>query len=219
MRKLIIPIVLGVTGVAVLLALGIWQSKRLVWKQGVLSEIEARIADDPIALADATLSYQSVQVSGSFTGDEVHVLASTRHVGAMYRIIGAFVTDDGQTILIDRGYVRLENKDAGRLNGPQTITGNLHTPDEVDGFTPEPDITANIWYARDVPAIAAHLNTDQVFIIARSTSQSDPDLTPLPVDTSSIPNDHLGYAITWFSLAFIWLVMTSVYIWRNRRNS
>ena len=30
----------------------------------------------------------------------------------------------------------------------------------------------------------------------------------MPVDTSTIPNDHWGYAITWFSLAAVWAGMT-----------
>jgi surfeit locus 1 family protein len=41
-------------------------------------------------------------------------------------------------------------------------------------------------------------------------------LTPLPVDTAAIPNDHLQYAITWFSLAAIWLAMSVFFMRRGR---
>jgi surfeit locus 1 family protein len=37
------------------------------------------------------------------------------------------------------------------------------------------------------------------------------------VDTSGIPNDHLEYALTWFSLAVIWAVMTGFFIRRQMR--
>ena len=40
-------------------------------------------------------------------------------------------------------------------------------------------------------------------------------LTPLPVDTSAIPNDHLQYAITWFSLATVWTLMTIYFLSRR----
>jgi surfeit locus 1 family protein len=59
-----------------------------------------------------------------------------------------------------------------------------------------------------VPALAQALGTDPVLLIARTTSEPAPTVTPLPVDSAGIPNDHLQYAITWFSLAAIWLVMT-----------
>jgi len=38
----------------------------------------------------------------------------------------------------------------------------------------------------------------------------------LPVDTARIPNDHLQYAITWFSLAAIWLGMSLFFLRRRR---
>jgi surfeit locus 1 family protein len=44
-----------------------------------------------------------------------------------------------------------------------------------------------------------------------------PAVTPLPIDTSDIPNDHLGYAITWFSLAFVWAIMSGFFIIRMGR--
>jgi surfeit locus 1 family protein len=36
----------------------------------------------------------------------------------------------------------------------------------------------------------------------------------MPVSIDGIPNDHLQYAITWFSLAGIWLLMTGLWIRR-----
>jgi cytochrome oxidase assembly protein ShyY1 len=41
------PLVFGLGGVAILMSLGIWQVQRLAWKEGVLAEIEARIAARP----------------------------------------------------------------------------------------------------------------------------------------------------------------------------
>jgi surfeit locus 1 family protein len=55
-------------------------------------------------------------------------------------------------------------------------------------------------------------------IIAREVSPPEQGVTPLPVDTSGIPNDHLSYAITWLSLAAIWAAMTGFFIWRMRQS-
>ena len=102
--------------------------------------------------------------------------------------------------------------------GPAEVTGNLHWPDEITGSTPEPDLMRNIWFARDVPAMADTLGTEPVLIIARQIDPSDGP-RPMPVGTEGIPNDHLQYAGTWFSLAMIWFVMTLYLLWRIRQKT
>ncbi len=47
--------------------------------------------------------------------------------------------------------------------------GNLHRPDEIDSYTPEPDLAAGIWFARDVAAMAAALETDPVMLVLRES--------------------------------------------------
>jgi surfeit locus 1 family protein len=158
-----------------------------------------------------------VQATGVFGADYLRVLVSQRGHGAGYRVISPFKTG-GRSILVDRGIMPTEGQPPAHA-GPVTVTGNLHWPQEVDGFTPDPDIARNIWYARDVPALAARLGTEPVLVIAREFSVSDAPVTPLPVDTSAIPNDHLNYAITWFSLAALWLGMTLYLLWRIRRRT
>jgi len=218
MKRLLFLLIFGVTGTGILLALGTWQIQRLAWKQGVLADIETRIADAPVDLPanpDPDRDrYLPVQTSGNIGTDELHVLVSVKRVGAGYRIIAPFITTDGRTILLDRGFVPDTDKAAERATGATEVIGNLHWPEEVDSFTPEPDQSNNIWFARDVPKMAAALGTEPVLLIAKS--KTDPNVAPLPVDTAGIPNDHLQYAITWFSLALIWAAMTGFFLRRGR---
>lgn len=218
-RRMIWPLLFGLFGVAILVSLGIWQMQRLAWKQGVLADIEARIAAAPVPLPGTpdreADRYLPVEVAGTIGADFVRVLVSQRGQGAQYRVISPFETGE-RTILLDRGVMPTEGAPPLPA-GTVTVTGNLHWPQEVDGFTPEPDIARNIWYARDVDALAAHLGAEPVLVIARTLSVPDAPLAALPVDTSGIPNDHLNYAITWFSLAAIWLGMTLFLLWRIRR--
>ena len=119
--------------------------------------------------------------------------------------------------MVDRGWIKPPQKDAERPAGPATITGNLHWPDEIDGFTPESDAEKNIWFARDVPTLADVLGTEPVLIILRETSETDPPVTPLPIDGAAIPNDHLEYVVTWYGLAIVWVLMTVYYLRRLRK--
>lgn len=218
MTRYLAPLVLGIAGIAVLLTLGTWQVRRLAWKEDVLAQIEAIIAAPAVPLpATATEQddkFRPVILTGTMTDDEIHVLVSRKQIGPGYRVISAFVADDGRRVLVDRGFIPLEAKDTPRPPQTLTVTGNLHWPDDLNSDTPAPDLTRDIWFARDIPAMAAALETEPLLIIARSNTGQGVD--PLPVDTAGIPNDHLQYAITWFSLALVWLGMTLYWLWRIR---
>ncbi|EEX08153.1 surf1 family protein [Ruegeria lacuscaerulensis ITI-1157] len=216
MRRILFLLIFGLAGLAVLVSLGTWQVQRLAWKEGILADIEARIAADPVPLPEAVDPeadrYLPVEVSGEMLPGEIHVLVSVKQVGPGYRIIAPFRTGD-RTILVDRGFVPTTVKQAERQIGPMQVVGNLHWPDEIDGYTPDPDPAGNIWFARDVPALADALGAEPILLVARS--QTDPAITPLPVDTAGIPNDHLQYAVTWFGLALVWAAMTGYFLWRG----
>ncbi|MEP5760423.1 MAG: SURF1 family protein [Litoreibacter sp.] len=222
MRRMIGPALIGVLGCAILIWLGVWQVQRLSWKLNELSEIENQISDEPVPLpvwAEASDDlYLPVHASGLITDEEIHILMSLKQRGAGYRVISAFETDS-RRVLLDRGFIALEDKDALRPPVQATISGNLHWPDEIDSFTPEPDTTRDIWFARDIEAMADHLATEPILIVLRETSEETPVVEPLPINSAGIPNDHLQYAITWFSLAGIWFVMTLYLLWRIRRRS
>ncbi|WP_417523004.1 SURF1 family protein [Marinovum sp.] len=221
MRRILFALIIGLAGAAVLVALGLWQVQRLAWKQDILAAIDSRIAADPIPLPEvpdiASDTYAPVSLTGQFGLDELFVLVSRKQSGAGYRVIAPFVTDDGRHILVDRGFIPTEARDAQRRIGATEITGNIHWPDDRTSSTPDNDVTGNIWFARDVADMARALKTEPLLVIVRSEDPPAPGLTPLPVDSSAIPNDHLNYAITWFSLAAIWLGMTGFYIFRARQ--
>ncbi|MBY6166783.1 SURF1 family protein [Pseudooceanicola nitratireducens] len=220
LRKLIGPVIFGIGGAAVLVSLGMWQVRRMEWKEGVLSAIEARIAAAPIALpqnpTEQSDQYLPVTLSGHFGETGLRVLSSRKQVGPGHRLIHRFETGD-RSIMIDRGFLPNVDTAPALPSGEVTITGNLAWPDETDSFTPEPDITGGLWFARDVAAMAAALGTEPVLVVARDTSYDAGAVGPMPVTTVGIPNDHREYAITWFSLAAIWLAMTGYLFYRTLR--
>jgi surfeit locus 1 family protein len=218
-RRIIMPLAFGAIGIAILLGLGLWQLSRLAQKEAYLARIDAAIMAAPVALPDAPTADQAgflpVIVTGQFTGQALEVLVSRKEIGAGVRVVEVFVTDTGRRILIDRGFVPDANRKADRMTTVAEVTGNLHWPQEVDSYTPAPDAAAGLWFAREVGAMAAALQTEEVLVVARSDTGGG--VEPLPVDGAGIANDHLQYAITWFSLAVVWAGMTGLFVWRNRR--
>ncbi len=220
MRRLAFLFIFGLGGAAILISLGVWQVQRLGWKEGVIADIEARIAADPVPLPQqpdpARDAYLPVEVSGTLGAEYLQVLVSKKQVGAGYRIIRPMLREEGD-IMIDLGFVTTEDAEALKVEeGPSTtVVGNLQWPLETDSFTPEPDLANNIWFARDVTAMAEALGTQPVLVVRRQAPQSGGPVSPMPVDTAAIPNDHLQYAITWFSLAAIWVLMTFFFLRRG----
>lgn len=219
MTRIVVFLLFGLAGIAVLVSLGVWQVQRLAWKESVLAEIDARIAAPPVALPSAVDAdrdkYLPVEVTGRFGAGVLRVLVSQKRVGAGYRLVTPFDTQ-GRTVLLDRGFLRVGLDMPPAPAGDVTVVGNLHWPDDRNSATPENDVDGNTWFARDIEQMANVLNTEPVLIIARDMSQPSGAVTPLPVDSSGIPNDHLQYAITWFGLAMVWTVMMGYFLFRLR---
>jgi len=220
MARVILPLVFGLLGCAILVSLGIWQVQRLAWKQGVLAQIDARITAAPVALPirpdRQRDQYLAVTAQGQVAPGVVRILVSQKGAGAGYRII-APLRVGARRVLLDRGVMPVDRDVTAAPAGDVQVVGNLLWPDEIDGFTPAPDLAANIWFARDLVALSGALETEPVMIVMRARTFDDYPISPLPVGTEGIPNDHLGYALTWFSLALVWAGMTGFFLWRMKR--
>lgn len=223
-KRAVAPIVIGVLGTAVLMMLGAWQVQRLEWKEGLIAELAVRMSADPVAFP-ATVDPERdnllrVKVRGTIGKAELHPLHSVKRFGAGYRIIAPMTLNDadgglGKVILVDLGYVPEDLKDAvpregsvrwDHRTGDDEVVGLLHWPEESDSYTPEPDLPRNIWFARDVPAMARALGTEPILLVAES-HPDDTIVLPQPPGIS-LPNRHLEYALTWFGLAIVWSVMS-----------
>jgi len=225
MRRFLFPMILGLGGIAILMYLGFWQVSRLHQKEVLLATINAKLSDAPVDLATLPAPdplkdrYQAVIATGTTAGQGLMVLSGRKDGGAGYEVIDALTTNAGRRVLVDLGFVPDADRARPHPSRSLTVTGNLDWPKEADRFTPAPDLVANVWFARDVSAMAEKLQTEPVLVVLRTSDPADPTILPTPVDTSGIPNDHLGYAITWFSLAAVWAGMTGYLLWRIRQRT
>lgn len=225
MRRIVFPLILGLGGIAILVSLGMWQLRRLEWKEAMLADLQARLADAPGVLPAAAdldpvaQKYLPVTVAGRTTGEEILVLSGIKGQGAAYDVIAAFETSDGRRILLDRGLVAETDRDAARPGVALEISGNLHWPAEADSYTPPPDPKTGLWFARDTAAMAAKLGTEPVLVVVRTAEGPAQGITPVPLVITGIPNDHFGYALTWFGLALVWAGMTGYLLWRIRNRT
>lgn len=217
-RRIVVPTILGIVACAILGGLGLWQVQRLHWKQALLDDIAARMAAEPTALParpDETRDrFLQVRMDGRLLPEELHVLTTRRPHGPGFKVVSPFELADGRRILIDRGYVpeRLKEPSSRPFASPArvAISGTLFWPGETDGFTPEPNPVRNIWFSRDIDAMARTLGTRPV-LVSLSVPLTGPWPKPFPV-AHNIPNNHRAYAVTWFALAVVWAGMTAVWV-------
>ncbi|WP_282603401.1 SURF1 family protein [Paracoccus sp. PARArs4] len=222
MRRYLFPVLIGIVGCAILVQLGLWQLDRRDWKEAMLDQIRQGIDAEPVPLpadVDPSMKYLPVTVAGTTSGAEIDVLSHTKEQGAGYQVVSRFITDDGRAILLDRGFVPQDDRHLHRGPTRLQVTGNLHWPQDASGSTPAPNLDENIWFARDVDAMAAQLNTEPVLVVASFVQGDNQGADPIPVAIEGIPNNHLSYALQWFMIAATWAVMTLALIWRIRQRS
>jgi len=228
-RPRLVPTLFTVPGVLILLGLGVWQVQRLHWKEGLIAQRDRAVVAAPIeppqTLAEARgLEFHHVAAEGVFDNDKELYLAATSDSGESgYQVVTPLKLDDGRVMFVNRGFIPLELKDrttraAGELSGPRRVIGLLRIPpvEKPSFFLPDnrPDI--NLWFWVDLPAMAQRDGIADLvpFYI-------DADVTPNPggwpkggITRLDLPNDHLQYAITWFSLA---ITLAVIYILYHRR--
>lgn len=219
-----------VPALAVLIALGVWQVERRDWKHALLARIEAQRAAPPRDLVEvltgpeAERDFAHVEADGVLDATRgVHLFAPEGQGEADYRIIAPLDYGEGRVILVDLGTITETQKKAlsapvpAALGGPMHVEGILR-PSEGSGWTTAaPDTKTHRWYARDVPAIAAALGLSDIppFIIQSETPV--PGGVPRPVPfRPEISDNHLAYAVTWFSLALILCVVYVLFSLKRR---
>jgi surfeit locus 1 family protein len=208
---------------AVLTGLGVWQLQRLEWKRGLIAELEARHDAPPITrlpqapLDLAALEHRHVLLKGRFLASpEFHLPGHSYQGVTGLQIALPFVLDDGRAVIVDRGWIPLNQQDPARREfstpeGEVPLEGLLRR----DGwrgselFRAENDPVGNNWYYVDTEAMAARAGLENplqgLYVI--ETGKRDAGL-PIPAEARiSLPNNHLQYALTWFALALALLVI------------
>lgn len=217
---------------AILISLGVWQVKRLAWKEDLLARVAALQAAParpagPALAEGVAADFMRVTLDCPGLSHAPYLqLYALRGPQAGTRLISACAVEGGayRTILVDRGFVadtisaRPPVDAADRT--PLTVTGVLRRPDKKTFVTQANDPAKNSWFSRDVPAMAAALHApDPAPLMLFAETSSNPEwkaLIPAPLP-AEIPNRHLEYALTWFGLAGALLAVYAAMLWRKRK--
>ena len=225
------PTVFALPTVLLCLGLGSWQIQRLFWKEGLIAARTAAVAAPAVpvpqnAAAARGMEFRHVTDTGVFlNGNEIFLGATSEGGVNGYQVLTPLREDGGRVVFVNRGFIPAELRDrakrlAGEPNGPVRVEGLLRLPPDgrPNWFLPDNRPDLNYWFWVDLPAMAAAARFDRV-----APFYIDADAAPNPggwpqggVTRLALPNNHLQYAVTWFSLA---VAMIVIYVLFHRRTA
>jgi len=222
-------------GIVILAGLGTWQVERLHWKEDLLARIEQRVEAEPTDLATLRqraeagedIAYTPVRLSGRFLNEGERYFLSTFEGQAGWNVFTPLLLDDGDLIFVNRGFVPYdlrdpEKREAGLIEGEVEITGIARVPPtkKPGYFIPDNDPSKDTFFWQDLSAMAAGLTLASDARVLPFTVDAGPGRAPggWPVGGTTVvtmPNNHLQYAITWYGIGLVLVVMTGMMVWRR----
>ena len=186
-------------------ALGTWQLYRLQWKTALISEITFGLDSTPIKYSNTLKkNYQRVVSDGRFNFEDQIYLYSLNESGKPgYDVITPYKTLKNENVLVNRGWINKNLKGNLEINLKENevkITGLLREIYKANIFKPKNDLKNNIWFtldANDLEELTGKQFSNYMIFLEKPKNK-----VPVPKKISiDVPNNHLKYAITWYSIA------------------
>ena len=137
-----------------------------------------------------------------------------------FRLASILTIPNRESILIDEGWYAKENHQYFLLSNSNTqydLIGYIRFPRKAKFFTPKNNFKSNEWYTYDLKDIEKYLGIkiNQMYFIKNMSNLKEDFLIPSEL-TPNFRNNHLQYAITWFTMSFAFLVLFLVYLKKNK---
>lgn len=214
-HRLLWPGLMALAMLAVLIGLGTWQVHRLAWKRALLARVAEAESTPAVALPPHPSPFEKVRIEGRLRSDlsawygvDVRDSRDGPRMGA--QLVQPLERDGAPPVLVDRGWMPTPGgQPTDAPKGDIIVEGYVRPAERPSWFSPSADPATRHFYALDPQAIGAALGLPRVapFVLValgpeRAGSFPDPaHQLPRP------PNNHLSYAVTWYGLAVVLLVV------------
>ena len=225
-NKLIKALIFSSLTMIILLSLGTWQLERLRWKSHIISTMNKHISLSPKEINASVINdiknynYRRIKLEGTYIYNKNITIYSKVLNGKVGRhLIIPFKTKFGY-ILINKGFIPKDyNIDLAFAEKAKNISinGIVKFQQKINYFTPKNNLITNEWYYINLDEISKFLN---IPLLGFYLIEEDNPKERYPVGSQynlKVPNDHLQYAITWFSLAIALSIFMHL-LWRKNVN-
>jgi surfeit locus 1 family protein len=231
-----ILIMLVLTGLFVWL--GVWQVHRLAEKDMLIAEVDRQLNQPPYDIPPAdqwslieldTYAYHPLTLTGRYRNDRAVLVFTNlpepkgKFGGPGYWVMTPFEPNEGGIVFVNRGFVPESSKtsilNAAGPEGEQTLTGIALKPESAGAFTPGPDKSNHIEWVRDPVRLAAMAEIDgPLFGLTVDAPAGEAGALPQGGETViEFPNNHFGYALTWFGFALLTPALLAYWVFRQVR--
>lgn len=200
--------------------LGIWQIQRAQEKQQAITAFDKQAANPVFNWSTTTKNpeqYQSLSARGEYLS-QVFFLDNQHHDHKFgYDVILSLLQENGEVVLVDRGWVAIESRDKEALpqisipEGNIEITGTAYYPSKKGLVLGEPleKVADNIAIVetQDVTIFSKFLHKSVYPFIIRESENSAGSYVRDWKIVSMPPARHYGYAVQWFGLALVTLII------------
>ena len=203
--------------------LGVWQVERLRWKTELLHEIDQGEAAPARLLPASPQSptpapFTKVRVSGLLRQDLQALYGVDVRDTLAGPVLGAYLLEPlerpgADVVIVNRGWVPVDRVQPGSPVDA-TVEGYVRAPERPGLFSLSDDLKARRFYSLDPAVIATSFGLPHAAPFTLVALGSVPrGAYPEPAtEMPRPPNNHLTYAITWFSLSVILVVIFMIFV-------
>ena len=184
--------------------LGTWQLYRLDWKNSLITEITEGLNSEPVLYSYSSVkNYQRFILEGEFDySNQLYFYSLSTKSEPGFDVFTPYKLKDGNFVLVNRGWIKKELKNKVEINQNQSskIIGVAKTEFKINIFKPENEPKNNIWFSINFDEFETQLGVK----LNRAIFYLDDKNINLPKPreiNADLPNNHLKYALTWYSIA------------------
>lgn len=226
MIKNIIGVVIFLAALGTLCALGTWQLQRAEWKKNIITQLETEYAKDPmkyrLEFDDLkNTAIQSGNIRGQFNYDK-QILVGPKKIedDIGYDVLIPMELTKGGHVLVNMGWVKGEKREEIKTPSPRgyIVVRGISRKPEWNSFTPNNSPANNVWTKLDIDQIAKAKTLEKVapvIFYAKSASLTLKEFKMLE-DGWFPRNKHMQYALFWFSMAGVLIIIFGLYIYKKK---
>jgi surfeit locus 1 family protein len=237
---LAVPVTFALVALAAFIGLGTWQLQRKAWKEALIANLEQRLSAPPVDLPPrqrwaqlnpAEDEFRHVKFSAAFVPGADALVYTTGSAlrsdvsGPGYWVLAPARLATGGLLVVNRGFIPEGRHDTATQASSEVtanieMVGVLRWPEARGFFSPNDQPARNLWFARDPVGIASAKSWGDVapFYVELERPQPPGGLPQAGPLKANLRNEHLQYAITWYGLALVVVVMFAFWL-RARRQA